>query len=326
MSISKWFQQKSPSVLRIGLGLAALGRPGYINLGHADDLEHNYEKAAMEARTHEVLSEAYKLGVRYFDVARSYGLAEAFLASWLNKYKPLDVIIGSKWGYSYTAEWQIKADKHEIKEHSLENLNKQVQESQDLLGKQLKLYQIHSATLETGVLDNKAIHNRLYSLKQEGLKIGLSLSGSKQTDALEKALRIELNKERLFDSVQATFNVFEHSTAKTLERASKEGLIVIVKEALANGRLTNRNQDSEINPVSEEANMLGVTEDALALAWVLKHEWVDVVLSGASTVQQLKSNVTALSLSLNQETMEKLTKLEQSPEVYWQKRSSLVWN
>ena len=35
---------------RIGLGLAALGRPGYINLGHADDLHHDYDKSAMEAR------------------------------------------------------------------------------------------------------------------------------------------------------------------------------------------------------------------------------------------------------------------------------------
>ena len=29
-------------VSRIGLGMAALGRPGYINLGHAEDLEKDY--------------------------------------------------------------------------------------------------------------------------------------------------------------------------------------------------------------------------------------------------------------------------------------------
>jgi len=33
-------------VTPIGLGLAALGRPGYINLGHADDLRRQYEPAA----------------------------------------------------------------------------------------------------------------------------------------------------------------------------------------------------------------------------------------------------------------------------------------
>jgi hypothetical protein len=41
------------------LGLAALGRPGYINLGHAEDPERDYEVAHMEVHTHAVLDEAY---------------------------------------------------------------------------------------------------------------------------------------------------------------------------------------------------------------------------------------------------------------------------
>ena len=38
------------TVTPLGLGLAALGRPGYINLGHAADLAHDYDVAAMEAQ------------------------------------------------------------------------------------------------------------------------------------------------------------------------------------------------------------------------------------------------------------------------------------
>ena len=34
--------------LSLGLGLAALGRPGYVNLGHADDLGRNYDEQVME--------------------------------------------------------------------------------------------------------------------------------------------------------------------------------------------------------------------------------------------------------------------------------------
>ena len=79
-------------VSRIGLGLAALGRPGYINLGHSKDLEQNYAVQAMERRAHQVLDAAYAAGVRYFDAARSYGRAEAFLGSWLTARKiPPDV-------------------------------------------------------------------------------------------------------------------------------------------------------------------------------------------------------------------------------------------
>ena len=72
----------------LGLGLAALGRPGYINLGHDGDVGDT-DVDAMERHAHEVLDAAYEGGVRYFDAARSYGRAEAFLASWLEAPRPL---------------------------------------------------------------------------------------------------------------------------------------------------------------------------------------------------------------------------------------------
>src|SRR3954466_15692319 len=70
-------------VTAIGLGLAALGRPGYLTLGHGQDLGADRSVEAMERHAHAVLDGAYDAGVRYFDAARSYGRAEAFLASWL---------------------------------------------------------------------------------------------------------------------------------------------------------------------------------------------------------------------------------------------------
>src|SRR5206468_2257511 len=70
-------------VSRLGLGLAALGRPGYITLGRANDLPAERTPAALYARSVELLDVARAEGVRYFDVARSYGRAEEFLARWL---------------------------------------------------------------------------------------------------------------------------------------------------------------------------------------------------------------------------------------------------
>ncbi|MGH2884141.1 MAG: aldo/keto reductase, partial [Solirubrobacteraceae bacterium] len=86
-------------VTPIGLGLAALGRPGYINLGHAADLDGHTDVESMERAAHAVLDAAYERGVRYFDAARSYGRAEAFLGSWLEqrRFGPDDVTVGSKW-------------------------------------------------------------------------------------------------------------------------------------------------------------------------------------------------------------------------------------
>ena len=70
------FGRTNLRVTRIGLGLAALGRPGYINLGHQDDLRGNYDLGAMEAHAHKMLELAYQKGIRYFDMAWSHGKAE----------------------------------------------------------------------------------------------------------------------------------------------------------------------------------------------------------------------------------------------------------
>src|SRR4029079_4138502 len=83
---------------RLGLGLAALGRPGYLNIGHGADLGADRSVGALRARTHVVLDAAYAAGVRDFDAARSYGRAEEFLGEWLRSRRPAGVTVSSKWG------------------------------------------------------------------------------------------------------------------------------------------------------------------------------------------------------------------------------------
>lgn len=324
--------QSDLMVTPVGLGLAALGRPGYINLGHADDLDETYVVETMEAHTHEVLDAAWQAGVRYFDAARSYGRAEQFLSTWLQKrqIQPQDVTVGSKWGYTYTAGWQVDADVHEVKEHSLDVLQRQIGESRALLGSHLDLYQIHSATLSSGVLGNRPVLDELARLRAGGLHIGLTLSGEKQAQTLEKALQVRYDGRCLFQTVQATWNLLERSIGPALQAAHDEGLGVIVKEALANGRLTPRNDDPSFAPkmrlLRDAAGKLQTTVDALALAAVLAQPWAGVVLSGAATVEHLRSNVPAVSLHLDDGLLSDLDELVETPEDYWQTRSNLAWN
>ncbi len=75
-------------VSRIGLGLAALGRPAYINVGRQRDFGSERSVAALEQRCHEMLDAAHASGIRYVDAARSYGMAENFLSSWLKTRNP----------------------------------------------------------------------------------------------------------------------------------------------------------------------------------------------------------------------------------------------
>ena len=321
-----------PRVSRIGLGLAALGRPGYINLGHAEDLQQNYNAQAMQWHTCKMLDLAWDAGLRYFDVARSYGKAEAFLGFWLqNRPQKVEVpFVASKWGYTYTADWKVNAPVHEVKEHSVTVLQKQVLETRQHLGTNPDLYQIHSATLESKVLENTHVLRRLAQLKARGMRIGLTLSGPQQAITLEKALAVNIEGVRLFDTVQATFNLLERSAADVLTTARQEGLGVVIKEALANGRLTFRNPDVHLDPewqlLKTQADRLNTTIDALALAYVLQQPFVNVALSGAANAEHLKSNLKALDVVWDQEVEEALLGLEETPETYWQKRKQLDWN
>jgi aryl-alcohol dehydrogenase-like predicted oxidoreductase len=302
----------------LGLGLAALGRPGYINVGHRDDLAGRTEVAAMETHAHLALDTAYDAGVRYFDAARSYGKAETFLASWLEQraLPPGAVTVGSKWGYTYTAGWRADAERHEVKDLSVTTLRRQLAESRALLGWHLRLYQIHSATLESGVLDDRAVLDELGRLRETGLAIGVTVTGARQAETVARVIEVGI-----FDTVQATWNLLERSAEPVLAEAHSAGLGVIVKEALANGRLTSR---GDVPPLLEVAERRGVAPDALALAAALAQPWADVVLSGAATVETLRSNLTAVELDGPLEP--ELESLSEEPARYWEERAALPWN
>jgi aryl-alcohol dehydrogenase-like predicted oxidoreductase len=324
-----------PLVSRIGLGLAALGRPGYQNVGHGADVGPDVSIDALRRRTHAVLDAAWAGGVRYVDAARSYGRAEEFLASWIaaRAIAPGELTVGSKWGYRYTAGWKVQATVHEVKDHSLTALREQLAESRRHLGAHLRLYQIHSATLESGVLDDAGVIDELTRLRDEGVLVGLSLSGPRQADTLERALSVERGGRRLFGCVQATWNLLEPSAGDVLARAHAAGVGVLVKEALANGRLAGRaDARADASPYAEaqgalenEAQRLGVGVDALALAAVLAQPWADCVLSGAACVEHVEANLRALSIVVQADVLDRLRAVAVSPADYWTRRAASVW-
>ncbi|MGW1651964.1 aldo/keto reductase [Streptomyces atratus] len=308
----------------IGLGLAAVGRPGYINLHRDRDLPGDRSAEALRERTHELLDAAYAQGVRYFDAARSYGRSEEFLAEWLTVHPEVrDVVIGSKWGYTYTADWNVEAEAHEVKDHSLAMFERQRAETDALLGDRLDLYQIHSVTADSPALIDKDLHARLAALAAEGVSVGLSTSGPAQADAIRAALAVTVDGEPLFRTVQATYNALETSAGAALAEAHDAGLTVIVKEAMANGRLAGTEAPAVVQEIAAEA---GLGSDAIALALVLHQPWAGVVLSGAATVSQLAGNLHAAVVDLDEERRARLDALVEEPEAYWRHRAGLPWS
>jgi aryl-alcohol dehydrogenase-like predicted oxidoreductase len=305
---------------QIGLGLAAIGRPAYINIGRDSDLGADRSVETLRREAWELLDAARAAGVRWVDAARSYGRAEEFLAGWLaDRAIPAgELTVSSKWGYAYVGEWRMDAEVHERKQLDAEQLRRQLAESRALLGDQLDMYAIHSATIESGVLEDAEVLSLLASLRAEGIRVGLSTTGPRQAATIDRAVELGV-----FDAVQSTWNLHERSAGEALARAHAAGMTVLIKEGVANGRLTAHAAPPELTAAAAD---LDTTPDAVALAAILARPWVDVVLSGAVSPAMLHENLAAAEIAWNDTLEARLAPLSQTPEAYWQTRSELAWS
>jgi aryl-alcohol dehydrogenase-like predicted oxidoreductase len=307
---------------RFGVGLAALGRPAYINMGREGALPEGRGVEAMRAASREVLDAAYAAGIRWVDAARSYGRAEEFLGGWLDDRGHRDLTVSSKWGYAYVGGWRMDADVHEVKEHSLARYRTQFEETRKLLGDRLGLYQVHSLTADSPLFEDAELLSAMAEAVSEGLRVGFSTSGPGQADTVRRALELEVEGRPLFTSVQSTWNPLEPSVGEALREAHEAGAHVIVKEALANGRLAVRPPAA----LTRLAEAHDVGPDAVALAAVLSRPWADVVLIGAASVTQLESNLAAATVPLGEDDLAGLGALAVPPARYWADRAALPWN
>ena len=130
----------------------------------------------------------------------------------------------------------------------------------------------------------------------------------------------------LFTSVQSTWNVLETSVGPALAEAADAGARVIVKEAVANGRLAPGGADSPgARRVAELAGGLGVGVDRLVIAAALARPWAWCVLSGAVDPAQVASNAAAADLLLPDAVAAELDGLAEPPQTYWATRSARPW-
>lgn len=307
---------------RIALGLAALGRPAYINLGRDGALPPVRDVDSMRAATFAVLDDAYAAGVRHVDVARSYGRSEEFLAGWFAERGHTGVEVSSKWGYAYVGEWRLDAGVHEVKEHSAARFAAQWAETLALLGDRVGLYQVHSLTVDSPLFTDEPLLEALAELSANGVAVGFSTSGPAQADAIERAFGLEVAGRPVFSAVQSTWNVLEPSAGPALAAAHAAGNRVLVKETLANGRLAVEAPAA----VRELAAARGTGPDAVAVAAVLANGWVDRAVIGPASPAQLAANLRATTLDLTAAERESLAALAEEPGAYWRHRSSLEWD
>ncbi len=315
-------------MMQLGLGTAAIGRPQYININQEPSVPLTLE--AFRQKGLDILESAYQQGLKYFDTAPGYGMAEQLLIEWYRSKNDPSIEIATKWGYTYVANFDPKATTHEVKEHSLSKLNEQWKQS-NLLLPALSTYQIHSATFETGVLDNQDILNRLAELKaSKHIRIGLTTTGANQTEVLKKALDIEVGGKLLFDVFQVSYNIFDQSLASIIDHFSTADNRLIIKEALANGRVFPNQKyphySRAYDKLTELAQTYQVGIDAIALRFCMDSIPAFKVLSGASKIEHLSDNLKAENFKLTAAQIQSLKELAIAPEQYWKERKQLSWN
>jgi aryl-alcohol dehydrogenase-like predicted oxidoreductase len=159
----------------------------------------------------------------------------------------------------------------------------------------------------------------LARLRDGGVAIGLSVTGARQPDVIDAAVVIQRGGRRLFDWVQATWNVLEPSAGPALARAKAAGLRTIAKEGLANNRLSPHGNIPTWLALAQTRN---VTPDALTLGVALNQPFLDVVLSGAATVAQLRSNLRAREVDVRALDV---SAVAIAPDTYWAERATLRW-
>lgn len=314
--------------LNIGLGTAAIGRPQYINLRLEATVDIGLEAFKKKGRSE--LDEAYRKGIRYFDTSPGYGLAEQLLIDWISDNKYKDVEISTKWGYTYVANFDPKAKIHEIKEHSLKKLNEQWEQSKKLLP-YLTSYQIHSATFDSGVLDNIEVLQRLRKLKTEyGLLIGLTTSGANQVDVINKSMEIQMGGSDLFDVFQVTYNILDQSLSQIAKKLVSKSKRIVIKEALANGRIFPNHNYPQYELMYLELEQLAakykVGIDAIALRFCMDSISPFMVLSGASNKSHITENLKMTKFRLEEKELTSLQRFSVSSDQYWQERKMLGWN
>ena len=312
----------SLQVSEIGLGCWQLG--GELNINGVSTTYGNVTKENAKA----IVECALDFGVNTFDTADVYSLgqSERRLGEIL-KERRNDVYIFTKAGnvLTYTettlSEWDF-SDNYLISaiNRSLKRLDTDY----------IDLFQVHIPPESED--DFRNVENAFEKIKSENKANYCGVSIGNQ---FEKG--IELIERGLVDTLQIFFSLLDFNASKKLfSVAKKHNIGLIVAEPLAQGFLTGKYQKQTVFPKNdlrtrftrdeiktkvEKANDFQIfvnenrTMNQIALLYVLSHDVVSTCISGAKSVEQLKSNLTSHERKLYPNELEKIKEIQQK----WQK-------
>ena len=261
------------TVNRLGFGAMGLCGEGIIG----PPVDETYAK--------KVVQQAVDLGVDFIDTADSYGpgVSERLLREAIDTEQ---VTIATKAGLlrNSDGQWLNHADPNYIRN--------QVLVSRDRLGvDSIDLYQLHSPDPDTPFEDSVTA---FAELKDDGFidHIGLSNVSIDQLEEVRDHVEIA--------SVQNQYNILNRDHEAVLEACEEYGIGFIPYFPIAAGSI------SGVDVINEIADAHDATVYQIALAWLLEHSDVMLPIPGTGSLEHLKENVAASSISLSDEEYNRL--------------------
>jgi len=277
-----------------------------------------------------ILNEAVKQGITFFDTADVYGngKSEKLIGDFL-KTTNAEIKVATKFGRAANA-YPDKYSKAVLRQTIEESLKRLGVDALDLL-------QLHCIPIQ--YLKDGDIFDWLRELKQEGLIKHFGAS----VETVEEGL-ICIEQEGIL-SLQVIFNVFRQKLVnELLPQAEAKGVGIIVRLPLASGLLTgkfdnhtkfpendhrnyNKNGDAFnvgetfaglpfekgidfVNHIKKDILPDDLTMVQLALRWILDHKAVSSIIPGASAPKQVIGNAAVSELdTLSPETHKALSEL-----------------
>ena len=229
--------------------------------------------------------------------------------------------MSSKWGYVYTAGWEVDADPPEVKHHDVETLRRQLGGDARAPRRPARRSTRSTPRRRTAACwRTTRCWTELRACGRAACASALSVSGTGQArDDRARARARPLRRgagdlEPARARGRAGAGARPHDAGLSVYRQGGAGQRA-ARPARAGGRADARRRRE-----------LGATPDALALAAVLAQPWADVVLSGAATVETLRPNLAAAELAWPTRTSTRAGAAREDSDEYWERRSSLPWN
>ncbi len=270
-----------------------------------------------EARAHETLQDAFRLGINFFDTADFYGegKSEEILGRTFKNVRE-KVLYSTKAGFVKDATG---------KDFSLSHIEQSINGSlRRLETDSLDLFQLHDACLED--LEEPGLMSSLFKKKDTGLMKALGVSTKSPEDALKIVERWTV------DFIQVNFNLVDQRALDIglLDVCAKKRIGVVVKTPLCFGFLSGRLSATASFPDDDhrsrwskdqikmwaEAPRLFLSDMNLgtertvgqfALQFCLSHPAVTTVIPGHLTKAEVHENAKASQLgAMSTEEMEKV--------------------